>query len=478
MAEKKKEFKPVKNYKIVYQAYNQSVEELYFWFVGWFKDDLRGTNTVEKITDVFSASESSSFFGAQQMRLGAQQDKAAQYLRGISEMAKQLFQIVREVRILNERLTYYETSMSNDPDAESAEISLKGIYVDLVEGAGKNPSSVYGLAQQVGFSLLPDLFFRTKVDVHKGASIRKAVQALEFNEKVKEVLERKLTQFYSWKEATFKEMSHTRQFRIKYLKSYYHTIMLYLQWVKPYLKHVKRLTMKEGKTDTAELIAGMEQAMLEIEILVKFNKVGDKVGGYTPVLDLHFNYRTAPRMDFQDRDTYQKGPIHVGRTEIEFRGYVLSDKELEEFKRSKQEEDFELLGAINESIKETLDSLGDDLKQYLVSEGEEPYKPKKEKEEEPEFSIMSKAIRSLFGKPKDKKKSDLKGTFEIFYLPFKGLGDLFDSMTGISKFGVPKNKKGDVWKESKDKKKAAASLKGMMWTTYNVFKKAHGMVTW
>ena len=480
--EEKKVFKSIKDYKLVLQAYNQSVEEIYFWFIGWFKDDLREKTTIEKLTDVFSAAESSSYFGATQVRIGAQQEKASQYIRGINEMSKQLFQIVREIRILNERLSYYETSMSNEDDATSAEITLKGIYIDLVEGGGKNPSSVYGLAQQVGFTLLPDLFFRVKVNVHKNESIHRVVHVekyKDFNEKVKEVLERKLTQYYAWKMATYKELKHTRNFRIKYLKTYYHSIMMYLQWVKPYLKHIKRLSMDEKKMDTADMIAGMEQAMMEIDLLIHMTKDGKKEGKFNRVIHMNFLYRTAPEMLFQEKESYQKGPIHVGRVEIEFKGYVLTDKELEEFRKQKKMEDIELLSSINDSIKETLDSLGDDLKKYLIAEGEEMEKKKKEEEKEEKLSIFHKSIQSLFGKPKDAKPSELKNTLEIFVLPFKGLGELIDSLTGLSRLGVPKQgEKIDEWKDKKEIESAKGDLKGTMWATYNIFKKAHAMITW
>jgi hypothetical protein len=482
--EEKKEFKSVKDYKLVLQAYNQSVEEIYFWFIGWFKDDFRGQCTIEKLNDVFSAAESSSYFGATQVRLGAQQEKAAGYIRGINEMSKQLFQIVREIRILNERLSYYETSISDDPDAISAEITLKGIYIDLVEGGGKNPSSVYGLAQSPpngpGFTLLPDLFFRAKVNVHKNESIHRVVyeRYKEFNEKVKEVLERKLTQYYTWKMATYKEIKHTREFRLKYLKTYYHTIKMYMQWVRPYLKHIKRLSMDEKRTDTADMIAGMEQAMMEIDLLIHFRKDKDnaKFGDYNSVLHMNFLYRTAPEMSFQERESYQKGPIHVGRVEITFKGYTLTDKELGEFRKNKLDEDFELLGSINETVQLTLESLGDDLKKYLLSE--EKGSTEEKKEEEPKLSIFQSAITSLFGKPKAKSSSGIKSTAEVFILPFKGLLDLFDSLTGVSALGAPKEKKKDTWKEDKDKKSAKKELLGKMWLTYNIFKKAHSMITW
>src|SRR3989338_6821164 len=112
-------------------------------------------------------------------------------------MIKALFQIVREIRIIDERLAYYIDTYEGRPNAMSSEITLKGVWIDQVEGGVKNAASVYGLAQSVGFSILPDLFFRIRIkDVDK---LDNQVDALEFNEKVKEVIRRKLRQFYEWK---------------------------------------------------------------------------------------------------------------------------------------------------------------------------------------------------------------------------------------------------------------------------------------
>ena len=53
----------------------------------------------------------------------------------------------------------------------------------------KNAASVYGLSQTVGFTLLPDLFFRVAPKGPEDVDI--VVDSLEFNLKVKEVLKRK-----------------------------------------------------------------------------------------------------------------------------------------------------------------------------------------------------------------------------------------------------------------------------------------------
>ena len=72
-------------------------------YLRWFWSFVR----IDKITDTFSASENSSFFGTSQQRVGLQQDKVSQYLATIGKMIKELFQLVRELRIIDERLGYY-----------------------------------------------------------------------------------------------------------------------------------------------------------------------------------------------------------------------------------------------------------------------------------------------------------------------------------------------------------------------------------
>ena len=173
---------PVRSYHLIYETFSRPLESVYIWCINQFED--MGFPIVDKITDVFSASEQSSFFGISQQRLGLQQDKVAQYLGAIGKLVKDLFQIVREVRIIDERLQYYDATSSGNPEVrDPAEIALKGLFVDLVEGGAKSPASVYGLSRELQFVTLPDLFFsihpRTKEEV------KPMVSKLEFNRKVK-----------------------------------------------------------------------------------------------------------------------------------------------------------------------------------------------------------------------------------------------------------------------------------------------------
>lgn len=157
---------PGHRYRLIVEAHNLSIEEAYYWELDWVKyNQGYPADQIEKITDVFTASEQSAFFGAAQQRLGIQQDKVSQFLATIGKMVKEMFQLVRELRILDERLSYYRDSMrATSKSAESAEITLKGIWIDLVEQGSKNPASVYGMARELQFITLPDLFFKTQAE--------------------------------------------------------------------------------------------------------------------------------------------------------------------------------------------------------------------------------------------------------------------------------------------------------------------------
>ncbi len=81
-----------------------------------------------------------------QQRLGAQQDKISQFLATTGKMIKELFQMVRELRIIDERLGYYDAVAQEigKPLAQrrkSDDITLKGMFVDLVQGGGKSAAS-------------------------------------------------------------------------------------------------------------------------------------------------------------------------------------------------------------------------------------------------------------------------------------------------------------------------------------------------
>ena len=441
---------PVHMYRIVTESFQQSIEDVYYWLFSYIRDF--GFSQIEKITDVFAASEHSAFFGVAQQRLGLQQDKVSQFLATVGKMVKELFQLVRELRVLDERLSYYEDSM--DPyssSRESAEITLKGVYIDMAEGGAKNPSSVYGMSRELQFTTLPDLFFSTHPT--KAVEVDGLVDRLDFNRKVKEVLKRKLRSFIEWKNHTYKELKTRRKFTLQYFRQHADIIKMYMTWVKPYLRNIRRLqseTLEKSKESTPDIISAFEGSLVEIEFLAKYLPEGNK--DVYAVLLTHFRYRTKPSMSFQ-QEGYQRGPLHVGETKITFRGYTWTNEQIENYKKLREQEDFELIGVIDGSLKAAMDALGEEFEKYLKESGEKV----------PE------------GKEKIVKKPTL---FTPFTSVFKGFGELF-GVRKLPKKEKPKGKPKDMeFKLGKEREKAEDMAKDALYATYKSFKKAHRFLTW
>ena len=453
---------PAHRYFLVYEDHKLSIEETYFWQLDWvIFNQGYPKEWIVKIKDVFTASEQSSFFGAAWQRIGLQQDKVSQFLATIGKMVKELFQLVRELRIIDERLSYYRDSFKTGKGSESAEITLKGIWIDLVEQGSKNPASVYGMARELQFIVLPDLFFR--YHPQKSADVDIIVDNLDFNRKVKEVLKRKLRSYIEWKNATFKELNTKRIFTLKYLRQHYDIIHMYLAWVKPYLQNIKRMQLHDN-TKSPEMINAFETSMIELEFLAKKfptsfehdHEPKENKHIYSVVIAT-FEFRTKPQMSYQQ--DYQRGPIHVGALEMTFRAYAWSQKQIDNYIKMREEEDMELIGDIDSSLKVSMMSLGDELKKYLEEAGED-------------FSKGYNQLPEEHGYRKTKLSGD-----NPFAALFGGFGEIFTSFKGN-----PKNKKAgkeiDKWTLEKEKSRAAKEAKSNIWYMYKDYKKNKGMLTW
>ena len=438
--------KPSRRYRIHYEGYNISIEEPYFWTLHYLRY-FGGFPRIDKITDVFAAAENSAFFGAAQQRIGLQQDKVSQFLATIGKMTKELFQLVRELRILDERLGYYADSYTNSPSAESAEITLKGIWVDLVEQGAKNPASVYGMAREVQFTTLPDLFFSTHPKKQEDTDIVVEKERGQFNRKVREVLKRKLRAFLAWKEHTYEELKNRRKFTLKYFRQHFEIIRMYITWVKPYLKNIQRLQLDQSKSETPDLIVAFESSMIEVEILAV-----KQSGTVNQCMLIHYLFRTRPEMSYTQE--YQRGPLHLGRVEIDFRAYAWTDKEIENYKKMREQEDFQLLGVIDGSVKSALEALGDELIRYLKEAGEEF----EEKKELPKPAKRTAPFMSLLG----------------------GFTELFTSFRMKKELKKIRKKptRTDMMKLAITRRTAEESVKKVMWNIYHHFKKQHDMLNW
>ena len=449
---------PITRYKVLIEKVNNSLEDSYYWVIDFITHaPIDAYNNIIKITDIFSASEQSTFFASAQGRLGIQQDKVSQFLATIGKMVKELFQLVREIRVIDERLGLYKGSYKGD---QASDIALKGYWIDLVEGGAKNPASVYGLARELSFATLPDLFFGAPGGL-KSKDVQKYVATLEFNKKVKEVLMRKLMTYITWKEHTFKELSTRRSFTIKFLRQHWAVIHMYITWAKPYLRNVKRLQMRQKRSIESDpnIISAFEGAIIELEILATNKKnMGDDE--YVPCVLVNFWFRSTPKMEYHGQEYHQKAPAHIGKLVINIRSYSWTGQDIKNYQKMREEESMDLLTEVDSSVKAAMDALGDDLRDYLVEAGEKDLLPEEEK----------------------KLISDKPPSSNPFTGVVMGFGELFGALVPS---GDPdkKNIKGskskkDTFNASIKKGKAEAAAKNLAWNLYKNFKKANGIVAW
>jgi hypothetical protein len=444
---------PLRRYRIIYESQQASIENMYFWIFNAARQDF-GFGDIIKTVDTFSSSENSSFWGLTEQRKSIQQDKASQYLATIGQMTKQLFQIVREIRILRERLRLYKESAEGK---QASDIALKGYWVDLVEGGTKGGANIYVMAQQLGFGTLPDLFF--SIYVKDDEDVDKVVEdkAKEFNTKVKEVLKRKLASYMAWKKETYKELLSREKFTLRYLRQHWAVVRMYISWVKPYLRNVQKLQSPDKYDRNPELISSFETAMMEIEFLAR-QAVPTKDGKLNtekavPTILATFTYRVKPQLQFQ-ADSYQnRGAVHVGKIEISLRCYGWSEEDVQEYLKFREKETLELIGMVDQSVKDAMDALGDELMLYLKDAGEDVGKIpglKEEKQEKPPSVDFFEPFTALY-----------KGFKEMATMPFEGLT-------------IKEDKKKDTRGDSGQAKKAA----GAAFQIYKNFKKSHGMPAW
>ncbi len=431
---------PVKSYRLIIEKSDDIIEETYFWFLNFLRQDL-GYPFIDKIIDTFSASESSSLWGQTTQRLNLQQERAGGYLRVISELIKQLFQILRELRMIDEKL---ELRDAWDKKKKSADVTLKSEFVELVENGVQNINSVYGLAQKVGFTILPDLFFNTFVTTKEEAE--EVVKKMEFNPKVKNVLIKKLINFLIWKKQTDKEFKARRSFQLKYLYQHWQTIRAYSKWIKPYLLNIKRLSMNQKHLEKPDIVSAFETSLVELEILAR-KPTGN--GGNSCIL-VNFLYTTSPEMNYHTRDYASKGPIHRGKVIVTIRAYAWTDEQIKEYKKYRDLEDIELLGLADDKLESAIDMLGDTFKKYIAELEPEENKDKKSED-----------------KNQNTKKPKQDSLLSMF------LGPLL-----FFKEFLPETK-------AKPKSKPAPNLKGASkgaaataWVAFKIYKKAHGMFTW
>ena len=445
----KKKGEPEASHTLVYDSSTETLEPVYFWILN-FMDEIG--LSVEKLVDNFTSSPGSGHFGELQGRATHMQQQGQNMLVQVNTILRSVLNIIYDLKEFKIRLQSYDDLKSEDKSKSSAaKQSLKQIWLDKVD-MQKGQGSIHAMSSgPLGFQTLRDAFL--VVDDEKAA------EKLDLNDRVKRIVKPRIYEFNIWLTQSEQELRKRYELERTYLKSQVNSLKLYSRWAKPYLKAAQQLEMKEGGREPS-LVKIFNIILLELTLLGKtgidvkksaivgdfptdFKKLKTKRDYYGCVL-IDFKFRGIPQRVAQ-RGDYAFG----GRAEVTFKAYALNKEELDKINHELDKSDIgDVLKLIEGSTSESLDNLQEEINFFL-----------EEKEEKSE-------------KPKDQSN------------PFLALVGHYDKEEKSEK---PKEKeedkdkpiKPDDWIEKTHLRPFAAS-KAIedVFTIFDVYKKAHGMVSY
>lgn len=309
--------------------------------------------------------------------------------------------------------------------------------------ARKGRGSINLLVQDLQFVTLRDAFFYVKnID---------DIEKLDLNERVKNILRRKISEFNAWLDYSEKEIRKRYELERIYLKSQVGTIKLYANWLKPYLIAAQKLKMRSTTPKglmNPNLINSFSNMEIEIKLYGKKEIKPEEIHEsfreieldkkYYALIEITMKFRSIPSaLSGQGGRQY----VHAGRTDITFNSFGIDQVDLEAIESIELYEDLEL---IDDYVGTSLAKLQEEIEKYLkepVKEFEVRKKPKKIPIENP--------FRGLFA-----------GFVEI-YNPIKGM--------------ILKKRKGPSVAYIELEKVTKEKAKNIAFKIYNTYKDTHGM---
>jgi len=438
----------VENYSLTYDSFGEGVEPIYFWILDFMRDSPPGGLglDVQKGPEEFEASVSSGYYGEMGQRTSLMQQKAVEYLGTINNLIKSILNLIYDLKEFEIKLSPYNDINNkdlSDEDKRAAMHSLKGVWMDQVD-ARKGRGSINLLAQDLAFVTLRDAFFY----VNSSEEIAK----LDLNLRVRNILDRKLTEFNAWLKFSDQEVRKRYEIEKTYLRSQIGTLKLYASWVKPYLIAAQKLKMSGNKKSdflNPDIVNSFSNMQMDIKLYgkkeIKPSAVHDSYSDikldkkYFMVIEIDLRFRSVPSaMSGQGGRHY----IHGGRTDIKFSGFIMDADELGVRESMELYEDINL---IEEYVGVSLEQLQVEIDHYL--------KPEVKKDNKKE-AVVKAPLSNPFG-----------GLF-------KGFGEIINPLKETI---FPKKKPYSfIYKELEDAAKSKA--KKTTFVIYNTYKKTHGMV--
>jgi hypothetical protein len=458
-ASEKAKANPISFHTLVYDSSSETLEPIYFFILDTLNDF--GLSP-EKYVDNFVSSPGSGHFAELGQRATIMQQQGAKILGDVNTVLRSVLNLIYDLKDFKIRLEAYKGLKSkNKNEQEAARLSLKQIWLDKVDFIRGN-SGLKAMAMQGGFQTLLHAFLASN-------SVQD-VDKLDLNDVVKRILKPRVQEFNIWLEQSEGELRKRYELEKTYLKSQVNSLQLYSRWAKPYLKAAAQLEMKESGRNPA-LVKTFNTILLELTLLGKSEiKVketalaGDfpkeftnerflktlKRKYYSCVL-VEFTFRGIPQSFRSGQSTHY---VFAGRTEVTFKAFALNDDELKKLNKEVEKSDIgDVLKLIEGTTTESLEQMQKEIGAVLEEKEFSETKTGKLKSE----GTDTNPFLALLGKYEEKEKpKEIKSKEE------KEIEVRPDNFIEKQHFRA----------------KASSNAKDTIFKIFDLYKKAHGMVSY
>jgi ribosomal protein L24E len=343
---------------------------------------------INKLSDDFTSSVGSSFFGEMGQRLTNVLNNARSLAELINALTRTIISILNEYKQLYSAYILYENLLSKDPEeALASYLALKDRWLSNVDSS-RGAGALRNL-QASRFPSIVDLFLFTdlKSELEKFKNKKLIGQELYnklfndqtnttprdlnelfnngiINRRIYNLLNSRLIEFYSWLENN-KKVLYDRIVLLKsYLKHELSSLLYYVEFAKPYFKFARKLL--QNPDQPVDVVNAFETAIINISLIanqkeVKVKEYDEKEGKeiektYIPLYEIDMKTRAIPTVVGRT-DTYARMYSFLGRIDIVLRAYLVEKEEYDSIIINQESEDLAYITGLTDDYIKSMSGL-------------------------------------------------------------------------------------------------------------------------
>jgi len=372
--------------KLILDNPNVKMEQIYFWLVDFIRDSLK--MNINKLSDDFTSSVASAFFGEMGQRLSNVLNNARSLAELINSLTRTIISILNEYKQLYSIYVLYENLLSDkSEEAVASYASLKDRWLSNVDS--KRGTGALINLQSSRFPSVVDLFFlvdlKSELEKLKNKKLigeklynelfnnqeNNAPRDLNelfnrgiINRRVYNLLNSRLIDFYSWLENNKKVLYDRINLLKSYLKHELSSLLYYVEFAKPYFKFARKLL--QNPDQPVDVVNAFETAIINITLMANQKEIevkdyDEKEGkeiekSYIPLYEIDMKARAIPTVVGRT-DSYSRMYSFLGRIDIVLRAYLVEKEEYDSIIINQESEDLTYITGLTDDYIKSMSDL-------------------------------------------------------------------------------------------------------------------------